>query len=510
MHVLPSPLRHRLLSILVSTSVLSLAAASPVPRAAAPISVAFPNQATPDAAWWVHHSPQLTIQAAVDSTAAHPLAHLAPQTPVVLTAQWTTQATLSASALAPIRWRVNSPDAALTPITSIPAWFRGIPNQDSVGLTALPSMPEQFVARRPGIYTVEAYWYGHWSVPMVITVGLRALVRATPAWTPPSAASTGVHPPLAQDATDPIVPLATMASIPGLALTVQRPIRGWLPIHGTIPQSQIMPQASRTATIQLVDPASASYRTWDYTVPLSTSGHFAVTLRIPWHGAGIAVWATVDLNSVFPLTLTHLPRTWPVNGVTLGSALITNPAPSLTLTALHHLASGDINLNQTPALRPYAQIAEALWSHAPSPQTGAVAIANWVADHTAYNFLEDEEGPLTWATATQTLQAGEGVCENYAIALAALYDSLGLSAHVVTGYARGTITTPWTAAEQPTSGDSHAWVAVRLGTRWLTVDPTWNSTESLPLNTITNAFTTQTLLFRASHLAGTATYAVNP
>lgn len=81
-------------------------------------------------------------------------------------------------------------------------------------------------------------------------------------------------------------------------------------------------------------------------------------------------------------------------------------------------------------------------------------------------------------TALETLQSGEGVCEDHSLLMVALLRARGIPARTVTGLVfPGWITSlPFSHSETKTwnhPGGSHAWVEVFTGERWEMTEPTW-------------------------------------
>ncbi len=463
-----------------------------------------PNAAIAEPTWWSRSDAALTLnvmtQSIFPSRPWHPILTLPPHEPVWITLEYARRHPF-ARPTAAVHWVVNSPDGVFTTPTTTEMVLEPAPT----GITAHPIANTLFQATQPGIYTIQAVWRGHWSVPLVLTVGASHLAPAARPWTPPPMAATGVIPLApAQIATDPLAPIAPTLSGPHAFAHIQvhQPIHGWIPLTGSVTPSAMMPTARPTITLQCIQTSgNGPVHLWDYTIPLTATDTFAVAIRPPWHGS-MTLAAIIRLNVIF--TRATLPSSWPVDGLTAWQATVDDPAPSVSQTTLHTLASGELPLNQRQALTPYAEQAWTLLANAPTEQAGVLAIANWVSARTTYDWAEYRSGIIPWGTATQTLHDRLGVCENEALALTILYRLVGLPARLVTGVVRSSIQTPWT------HGQAHAWTQVFLNGHWLTIDPTWDG-EGATSPFLTNTYARgQTLLFQTTHHASTIAYGINP
>lgn len=100
-----------------------------------------------------------------------------------------------------------------------------------------------------------------------------------------------------------------------------------------------------------------------------------------------------------------------------------------------------------------------------APAEGARAVFDWVAQNVRYDVeklnrrrVDPDEGALL------TLRQQTGVCRDYANLAVALLRAAGMEAHVVTG----TVVSGFFPQD-------HAWLEVRVGDRWLEMDPTFAS-----------------------------------
>lgn len=474
-----------------------------------PATRSFFNDAQPDAAWWHRANPHFVLTAQVSSQGSprDPLLHLQPGTPLTILAEWAqTRSPISRRSHDRMHWMVNGPAATFHRHSQ--TYYPLVAD----GLTFTPIRTAGFVAHQPGVYTIQAEWQGQYSVPLVITVGLSTLTHGI-VWHPSSAATGVVHAASSAWVSDPVLktwhgPMHTGA----LRLTVRNPIQGWLPVSGFVPAADIAPHAARAIVLDLNAYTSPSDRNhnWSYTVPLNSQGFFRDWVRLPWHDPAGDLTLTWILNQSAVFTRHTLPASSSARGhyfVSLANAFFGNPAPSLSPGSWALLATSTMDLNRTAVLRPYVTDAMAVVRAAPSGETGVIAVANLVADRISYAYAEATANVLPWASASQTLRTGHGVCQDYATALVTLYRALHIPARLVTGKARSSITQPWSvAAPSP----NHAWVSVRVHDHWIAVDPTWDSAGSAPLTTLSNWYTTDTLPFQATHQSVRIQAVTNP
>jgi len=90
----------------------------------------------------------------------------------------------------------------------------------------------------------------------------------------------------------------------------------------------------------------------------------------------------------------------------------------------------------------------------------AKAIYEFVAKNVSYDVKKAESDLFSVSdSALTTLQAGSGICQDYAFLATALLRAIGLEAHYVSGHA----------------GERHAWVEVKVDGEWIEMDPTWGA-----------------------------------
>ncbi|HEX8834816.1 MAG TPA: transglutaminase family protein [Abditibacteriaceae bacterium] len=88
-------------------------------------------------------------------------------------------------------------------------------------------------------------------------------------------------------------------------------------------------------------------------------------------------------------------------------------------------------------------------------------LATRLCDYTHHALRYDEEATDVFTTASQALDIGAGVCQDYAHLMIALCRAANLPARYVSGY-------------NPSEGAMHAWCEVLCDNLWLAFDPTHN------------------------------------
>lgn len=110
------------------------------------------------------------------------------------------------------------------------------------------------------------------------------------------------------------------------------------------------------------------------------------------------------------------------------------------------------------------EVARELRAASATPTDAAEAVTGWVHDRLTYS--PGATGVRT--TATEVLEVGGGVCQDFAHVGLALLRAMGVPAWYVSGYLHPTKEAP---LDQPLVGESHAWIAAFTGSVWPT-DPT--------------------------------------
>ncbi|PWI54704.1 transglutaminase-like domain-containing protein [Sulfoacidibacillus thermotolerans] len=328
-----------------------------------------------------------------------------------------------------------------------------------------------FVAKRPGIYTIQAVDQGRYSVPLVITVGLQEL-KSIPFAQP--TASMGVLPlPSGLPSTAPVQA--------GAITYTPYPAQGmWIPVAG---QAQGL---TGSITVLLL----TSGNEWSYRLPVAADGSFSGFVESPFTGA-----VSVVLVPHFLQTLTATQGTIPSADLNAQYSVTTSgTAPALTAEALLSSATMDNNLHP-----PYLRVADALIENSPSLTAAIEAINNYASELIVYNNAELQPGKYVWQDALTTYHTQSGVCENYAQLAASMLRLVGIPTQTVGGYANSTWTKPNPSDTNPS--DAHEWIQSWNGSQWVIADPTWASGDQPVNNQITNEFFTQTTSFTQTHVA---------
>jgi transglutaminase-like putative cysteine protease len=132
-----------------------------------------------------------------------------------------------------------------------------------------------------------------------------------------------------------------------------------------------------------------------------------------------------------------------------------------TVDRFAELLAPSTSVVETPELR---AIAAELRASSPDPSAAAEAATAFVHDHLEYR--TGATGVKT--TAAEVLDAGAGVCQDFAHLSLALLRAMGIPAWYVSGYLHPNREAP---VDEPVVGESHAWVAAFTGTVW-PLDPT--------------------------------------
>ena len=459
------------------------------------------NQAAPARSWWTRANSSLTVQA---FDLHGPIGDLKPRQGVVIDAIWTQPDKRAAAGSSSPVWRVNSPDAKVTSAQ----FALQTPSIGPLPRRSAISPWFHFTASKPGVYVVQASWDGTWSVPLVITVGASQLpsmpsipsIPAQDAGVAPVAASA-----LALDQTDTGLLWAANAAHPGLMrqMWVGQPVDGWLPLVGQVPRAWVRPGWAHAVSITLFNLVNGT--NINYLLPIDSAGRFSGIVAIPYRGrVMLEVGPATDTASaaaVLSASRAQYGETW---GGVIQSARTVTVNPELAA-----VASVDYQL---PGFHGAVAEAARLWYNSPDPETGAVAISNWVATHIAYNYVEDRRITGTvdrWpvgATVGETWQAHSGVCENYAQVLTAMLRGLGIPAILQDGEVSSGWVSVWTTLKVETLHEdkqNHAWVVVKgVAQKPIVTDPTWDGGSPPRLSEayfLTNNFTTATRLFLATH-----------
>ncbi|MCL6592904.1 MAG: hypothetical protein K6T31_02930, partial [Alicyclobacillus sp.] len=411
------------------------------------VGQAVSNGAQDDSADWQRMSEDFYIMAQTT-----PLASTASSPPLMLSLQPGQTVYLAAykeKAAVPgnaCQWTVNSPRARVTPQLA----------GASYTLNGYAVAAAQFVAQSPGIYTVQAYANGEYSVPLVLVVGFNALTGSAPL---AAAADSGVvtYPAGWQP--------GALVSGTYFDYTVGTPVNGWIAVAGK----------AHTPGGQVSVVFSSGGQSWLYTVPEQADGSFAAYLRSPYTG-----WVSVGL---VPNLFQQLNQNSSYQWADATTVNVPEAVPSQQHQALFASAMRDYNVQA-----PYAATAARLAAAAPSLDTAIAAISNVVSETVAYNFTAANNNQVPWQDAATTWNTRLGVCQDMANLAAAMLSTLGVPVQTLTGMANNGVQT-----------ESHEWDQAWDGRNWLIFDPTWGAPDDGPIDTLVNEFFTDTVSLQASH-----------
>lgn len=124
-------------------------------------------------------------------------------------------------------------------------------------------------------------------------------------------------------------------------------------------------------------------------------------------------------------------------------------------------------------------LAESVTVGAASDYDRALMLHDWVCDNIYYD-SDSIQGSVNTApyTASEVLEKKRAVCLGYANLYASLCRAIDIPCNVVTGYALGADgggETEWNEKSLNAEDSNHAWNEVYLDSRWVIVDPTWDS-----------------------------------
>ncbi len=419
-----------------------------------------PNADLNDAAYWKRASSSLYIEAQTRAPLSQingsSLLQLQPLQTVYLITYSLTQNVTPSDAT----WIVNSPDAHIT--SEMNHWQQG-KFQVAVG---------EFVATVPGIYTVQTYANGVFSVPLVLVVGQSKLNHIP--FSIPSI-QTGIQP---LSINLPVIKPITKA---GVTYDQYLPEGNWIPISGTTdPKLSMM-------TVLL---NSSNGQSWSYRLPI-VNGKFSAMVESPFAGM---VYVTLFPDFFKELTQSVEKNTGLITPASIYSLQISGN--TLNALATSELPSAYRDYNVSPK---FASVASTLLENSPSTDTAIAAIANYASSAITYNQKEVILINYLWQDAWTAWQSGSGICEDYSNLAASLMQSVGIPVQIIQGAANGNWTTPPSADSNPE--DSHQWNQAWDGSQWIVYDPTWATDDfsSVP-DYLTNQFFTNTLSLQATHL----------
>ena len=368
-----------------------------------------------------------------------------------------------------VKWFVNSVNATLKPSNAMVLNPSGSVSSES------------FQAAVPGIYTVQAEDQGEYSVPLVITVGLKQLSSIPYA---ESAKSAGIM-PLPSN-----LPQIPPQQLPGFTYTEYLPTGNWVPVEGTTS----LPIDHVTVAFSGDSLADAD---WNYQLPVK-DGKFSALLLDPLSGSQY-LYLVPHYFQKITVVVDHNQNIQDVNS---WYPITVNPAPP-SMKVMGLLASAHRNFNMSPK---FAEVADVLLENSPTMETAIQAISNYTTESIVYNLKSDQFNAkgyspyYIWQNALQAWDTHSGVCEDYASLDASLLESVGISALTVGGVANSN----WTHPNPNTTNteDGHIWVKTWDGSSWVIMDPTWGTVSGTrTIGYVTNQFFTDTTALEETHAA---------
>ena len=435
-----------------------------------PTVSALPNQASSDAYMWKRADGAVTLWGGVPGTRTGELLDLKPGQTLTIGGNWLNAQMPGSANNVPMSIVVNAPPANWSD-QSIP-WQDGAKgNLSPSKYTGFSPNQVRFVAKKPGVYTIQGLWDGHWSLPLVVAVGIADF--KTPKWpihgTQWAVARVVSQAQLAKDR-----PSAMWAqhehvvtAIPHATLHVGRPVDGWLPIWGTVPISAVHTGFAKDLTVNQTWRGSwDGVQSWTATLPIGSNGEFHGVIRLLVHGR---TQITLELNQLTGSASAEQAHPNPTVWI---RSTVFNAAPTVSNEAGYLASAADMN-TASPAIASMAKTARGLLANSASWTTGLVAVAEYASEGLTYNTPYDKEPYGSHdESLSQVVGTGEAICVGYASLAGALLRSAGIPVHVVIGsYAFSHRSTTWSVAQLRTA-DATAGFHVWLQVGSLGIDPT--------------------------------------
>lgn len=434
-----------------------------------PMVSALPNQASSDAYMWKRADGAITLWGGVPGTRTRELLDLKPGQTLTIGGNWLNAQMPGSANNVPMSIAVNAPPATWSAVS--------IPWQDGAKTTVSPSQhmglspnQVQFVARKPGVYTIQALWDGHWSLPLVVTVGLSTL-RA-PAWPISGTQWTVTRNVDVASLTRDSLSAAwsqhrkVITALKHASLHVGHPVNGWLPVWGKVPLSAIHAGFARSLTLkQTWSGAWDGTHAWTATLPIGSNGEFHGIMRLLVHGK---TNVTMELNQLTGSAAAE--KAHPNPTVWIRSAVFNATATVNTETG--YLASAADMNTESPAIATLGRESRALLANSGSWTSGLVAVATLASESVTYNSLYDKEPYGAHNESLQQVVAShQAICVGYASLTSALFRLASIPTTIVVGswaYAHASPTWNLTQMRSADVGGAHVWVRVD----GLNLDPT--------------------------------------
>lgn len=346
------------------------------------------------------------------------------------------------------QWFVNSPDASV--ITNpVMNGFRVGNFKASVAL---------FIAKKPGIYTIQAESRGKYSIPFALIVGFNQLPHIP------------MNRPTADSGIQPLP--GNLASLEPETVTDYTYFpypqnNGWLPVQGTTTLGV------KSMIVDLKEVGGNLW--WDYQLPVSSDGKFSAMVRIPFTGT-VGVYLIPD--EFEGMDLLHLTAA----DNSAGAQYFVDNSVATTEQQRALFANSFINFNMNAAL---VSAAETLYESSPSPQTAIEAISNFASEKTVFDWPEfiDNTLFLQNASATWNLQTGTDI--DVTNLTAAMLRSVGIPTEILFGNFPSIM-----------PNKLHSWLRVWVGAQSYVFDPTigtWTNVGNI--SDLRNEFFNSSALF---------------
>ncbi len=241
-----------------------------------------------------------------------------------------------------------------------------------------------------------------------------------------------------------------------------------------------------------------------YVDEADTDGNFRKTMDIPEGTYQFAVFTGPERAGTFSSRIydyiyltNNADDTW---------ALVTSPVYEHNITEYEKPKSISAASKSTYSVcsdeESVRSLSESLTNDIESNYDKALAIHDWVSENIYYDndsILGDtNSAPYV---ASDVLDSKRAVCLGYANLYAALCRAAGIPCNVVTGYAlgvSGSSGSSWDDAGINGSEANHAWNEVYIDNRWVIVDTTWDSQNSIENGTATPGQAVSHLYFDAN------------
>ena len=434
-----------------------------------PTVSALPNQASSDAYMWKRADGAVTLWGGVPGTRTGELRDLKPGQTLTIGGNWLNAQMPSGAEKSPLNLVVNAPQADW--MAQMIPWQDGAKGNLVVSkYTGFSPNEVQFVAKKPGIYTLQGLWDGHWTLPLVVAVGISDLkapkwpIHGTQ-WAVTRVVST------AKLARDPrsmtwVQHQRTVTALKKASLHVGRPVDGWLPVWGKVPPSAVHAGFAKSLTLkQTWSGAWDGVHSWTATLPIAANGSFHGVVRLLVHGR---THIALDLNQLTGRASAEQAHPQPTTWI---RSVVVNAGPTVN-SAVGSLASAADMNTASPAIAVMEKHARALLANSPSWISGLVAVAEYSSEPVNYNTAYEQvpDGPHD-ESVSQVVQTGQAICAGYASLASAVLRRAGVPVTIVIGaYSFQHQSPTWTLASLRSADATGFHVWIKVGT--VAIDPT--------------------------------------